>query len=142
MRRRLGVVAVMMLLLVDDVAFAQATPKKTAPIESKHQRGADGWEGWTLNYPMPDSPQDIYPMTLVLAHRGHIVHRIEGDAFVWNWMFLAEGHQIAYETGPLHFGMRCVLIETATAKTLADYDCWRELPADAPDWVKKLEALK
>jgi hypothetical protein len=55
-------------------------------------------------------------------------------------MFRSGRRQVAYESGPLHFGMACVLTEIATGKEVSRYDCFREAPPDAPEWVKTLEA--
>lgn len=81
-------------------------------------------------------------MKLVLARNGRIVRRISDGPFIWRWIFIAGGKQVAYETGPLHFSMTCVLLDNQTGKRLADYDCFGALPADAPDWLKQLEASK
>src|SRR5579871_1910371 len=124
------------------VALPQQTKELEKPVESEHRHGPNGWDGWTLNYTIPDHPGERFPMTLVLAQNGRIVRRIEDGPFIWRWMFVAEGHRVAYETGPLHFSATCVLIDTKTGKRLDDYDCWQELPSDAPDWVKQLEASK
>ncbi|MFL6306999.1 MAG: hypothetical protein ACJ72H_25995, partial [Candidatus Sulfotelmatobacter sp.] len=60
--------------------------------------------------------------------------------FVWKWIFWARGRQIAYEAGPLHFGMLCILADIQTGRELASYDCFHGVPVDAPDWEKALDA--
>lgn len=106
---------------------------------SEHRAGPHGLEGWTLQGPLPDGPDDKYPFVLVIARNGKEFRRFEGSAFVWKWMFVADGRQVAYESGPLHFGMSCILADIETGRELSTYDCYRELPPDAPDWVKALE---
>ena len=54
-------------------------------------------------------------------------------------MFQNDGKQVAYESGPLHFSMTCVLADVATGRQVGTYDCFGELPADAPAWVESLE---
>jgi hypothetical protein len=69
-----------------------------------------------------------------------VIRKIDGDPFVWKWMFLANGRQVAYESGPLHFSLTCILADIQTGRILKSYDCFRELPESAPEWVKRLEA--
>jgi len=57
---------------------------------------------------------NLSTFTLVLARNGHRLRRIEGEPIIWKWMFWADGRQVAYETGPLHFGMSCVLADVKT----------------------------
>jgi hypothetical protein len=121
----------LIFLLVASAAYPQTVPRKR-PTDSQHRNGPDGLEGWTLNYTIPDRPGQQYPEVLVLARRGGIIRRIPGSPFVWNWIFWAGGRQIAYETGPLHFGMLCTLADIPTRRELASYDCFHGLPADAP----------
>jgi hypothetical protein len=109
------------------------------PTESHHQAGPNGWEGWTLNYVIPDlDPEETYPTTLVLAHRGHVVRRIAGEPFIWEWIFWSDGGQVAYTTGPLHFGMQCVLKDIISGQELGSVDCFHDLPADAPVWARRV----
>ena len=121
-------------------ALTQTIPATERPTESRHRQGPDGLEGWTLNYALPGHGSDRYPKTLVLARRGHIIRHIAGEPFVWRWIFWAGGRQIAYETGPLHFGMQCNLSDVTTGRKLATFDCFHGLPADAPQWEKALES--
>lgn len=132
--------------LVLSVAFfaaAIASPQAPAadhPVESEHRSGPNGLEGWTLNWPIPDRPNERFPTTLVIARNGHVIRRIEGDAFVWNWIFWADGKQVAYESGPLHFGLSCILADVKTGRRVASYDCFHGIPDDAHDWLKALES--
>lgn len=124
-------------------ALPQITPSKDKPTESEHRQGPNGLEGWTLNWTLPDpSPygDEKFAFTLVLARNGHVIRKIEGDPIIWRWMFRADGQQVAYETGPLHFDMTCVLADIKSGRALSSYDCYHELPADAPEWVKTLES--
>lgn len=112
------------------------------PAPSEHRRGPHGLEGWTLEGPIPDDPTGKYPFTLVIAREGQEIRRFDGDPFVWKWMFADDGRRVAYEAGPLHFGMSCILADIGTGHQLASYDCYHELPGNAPAWVQNLEALQ
>ena len=117
------------------------TPENSdKPTPSEHRPGPRGLEGWTLDGPIPDHPGEKFPFTLVIARKGRVIRRFPGEGFVWRWKFLADGHQVAYESGALHFVLACVLADIETGKELSRYDCFPELPSDAPDWVKTLEA--
>jgi hypothetical protein len=134
MRAR-GCWATLFLLFV----IVRASAQKVQPEESAHHRGPHGLEGWTLNSSIPDRPNEKFPFTLMLSRKGKIIRQISGDPFVWNWIFWADGRQIAYESGPLHFSMQCILVDIATGRQLAKYDCWAPLPENAPNWAKALE---
>ena len=41
---------------------------------------------------------------------------------------------------PCTSAVTCILADIKTGKPLEIYDCFRELPADAPAWVEALEA--
>ena len=116
---------------------SQTTDK---PIESEHRTGPHGLEGWTLEYLLPDSNyrDEHFAFTLVLARNGHRLRRIAGDLIIWKWMFWADGQQVAYETGPLHFGMACVLADVKTGRKLEIFDCYHKLPPNVPAWVTAL----
>jgi hypothetical protein len=115
------------------------TPSDDKPTESEHVRGPNGLEGWTLNGSIPDRPNETFPFTLVIARNGHVIRKFEGGAFVWNWIFWADGNQVAYESGPLHFSLECILADVKTGKELSSYDCFHGIPDNAPDWLKALE---
>jgi hypothetical protein len=125
--------------LIASVANPQAVPPPDTPTPSEHRAGPNGLEGWTLSSPIPDNPQEKYPFTLVIARKGRTIRRIDGNAFVWRWIFWNNGRQVAYESGPLHFGLQCTLESVATGKQLASYDCFHGIPDDAPNWLKALE---
>ena len=120
---------------------SKPSAEETKPTESEHTKGPHGLEGWTLNSPVPGSNygDQRFAFTLVLARNGRLLHRVQGDPIIWNWMFWSDGRQVAYETGPFHFSMSCVLIDTASGRRVDMIDCWQELHADAPDWAKALE---
>ena len=59
---------------------------------------------------------------------------------MWKWIFWDDGKRVAFEDGPPHFMMRCVLADVATGKKLKDVDCFGELAAEAPEWARELEA--
>lgn len=108
------------------------------PIQSAHVFGPNRLEGWTLSKDVEN--QGPLPMTLVIARGGLVVRHITGRPFLWKWKFESNGELVAFESGPLHFGLVCTLVNIRTGKQVADYDCYRELPSDAPQWVKELEA--
>jgi hypothetical protein len=108
------------------------------PIEIQASAGPNGLEAWTLNYEIPLN-KGSYPEILVIARNGRILRKLQGEPFVWDWIFLRNGKEVAYQAGPLHFGLSCILFDLSKGKQLADYDCYRmPLPADAPSWVKEL----
>ena len=113
---------------------------KDKPTESEHRTGPHGLEGWTLEHPWPNSNygDEPFAFTLVLARNGRRVRRMGGDPIIWKWMFWADGRQVAFETGPLHFGMSCVLADVKTGRKLEILDCYHKLPANVPAWVTAL----
>ncbi len=110
------------------------------PTESVHRHGPNGFEGWTLDYTVEGHGDERFPMTLVIARNGHVLHRIDGEPFVWKWIFWANGRQVAYEAAPFHFSLDCVLADSKTGRRLASYDCFHGIPENAPDWLKALES--
>ena len=119
-------------------ALAQSA-RDDKPTESAYLTGPAGLEGWTLDYPFPDRPEDRYPHVLVVSRKGRVIRKITGQHYIWNWIFWSEGRQVAYEDGPPHFVMRCILADVATGRQLANIDCFHELPPDSPLWAKTLE---
>jgi hypothetical protein len=116
------------------------TTSRERPVESKHVAGPDGLEGWTLDSPIPyDSSHGNYPFTLVIGRSGKVLRKIDGHPFVWAWIFWDEGRQIAYEAGPLHFGLLCELYDLKTGRVLKSIDCFHGIPDDAPAWLVALE---
>ncbi len=112
------------------------------PISSEHVAGPNGLSGWTVSYVLRDiSNQGPVPMRLLIARNGRVIRNIHGRPFVWRWVFLASGRQVAFEAGPLHFAMECVLLDVASGKEVAKFDCEPQpLATEAPDWVRTLEA--
>jgi hypothetical protein len=109
-------------------------------VESPHVSGPHGFEGWTLNGPIPDAgSHERYPFTLVLAQNGKVLRKINGKAFIWHWIFWNDGRQVAYESGPLHFGMQCELYDLKTGRVVQSVDCWQGIPDNAPAWLVALE---
>jgi len=143
--RGLGVVSAVAFLAFAGLIYAQShRPIKTGskPSESEHTKGSEGLEAWTLSWPLPDEfnhGDERFAFTLVLARDGHEIRRIEGEPIIWKWIFWSGGKQVAYETGPLHFDMTCVLTDVESGKTLATFDCYHELPPNPPKWVGALE---
>lgn len=141
-----GWLALFVAGLLSVSALGQITPRalpnkkgSDSLTPSEHRPGPHALEGWTLAGPLPDGPEDKYPFVLVIARNGREIRRFSGGAFVWKWMFVADGRQVAYESGPLHFSMACVLADIETGRELETYDCWGELPDSAPEWVQALE---
>jgi hypothetical protein len=134
-----------LVLLTAVIPLWPQTPKEKVrsgtATETEHIQGPHGLVGWTLNWPVPGSGygDEKLPLTLVVAQNGHILRRIDGDAFVWNWIFWSDGKQVAYESGPLHFGLACVLYDLKKRREIARVDCYHGLPPDSPDWVRALE---
>lgn len=126
-------------LIVAAAGNTQTAPPAKQPTPSAHRAGPDGLAGWTLDSPIPDHPGGTFPFTLVIAHNGRVIRKIDGDPFVWQWIFWSDGRQVAYESGPLHFGLQCILVSVATGKQLASYDCFHGVPDNAPAWLKTLE---
>jgi hypothetical protein len=60
--------------------------------------------------------------------------------FIWNWIFWANGKQVAFESGPLHFGLQCILADVKTGKELSSYDSFHGIADNAPEWLKALES--
>jgi hypothetical protein len=131
-----GILAV---FLVAATAIPQSGQPTDKPTATEHRAGPNGLEGWTLNSPIPDHPGETFPFTLVIARNGRVIRKIDGDPFVWQWIFWNNGRQVAYESGPLHFGLQCILVSLTTGKQLASYDCFHGVPANAPVWLKTLE---
>ena len=136
--------ALLMACSLATMARSQAKSPGEKPVESEHTKGPNGWEGWTLKSSIPGDPPggDKYPFTLVIARNGKIVRQIDGDPFVWNWIFWADGKQVAYESGPLHFGMSCILADIESGRQLGMVDCYHELPDNAPEWAVKVESAR
>jgi hypothetical protein len=112
---------------------------KVGPTESEHLKGPAGLQGWTLNYPFPDRPQERYPRILVIAQNGRVIRHISGQHYIWKWIFWNGGRQVAYEDGPPHFIMRCILLDLKTGHEVGNYDCFSGLPKDSPLWLESLE---
>jgi hypothetical protein len=143
-QRCLRLLVALVVFLSGFPQYAQSprgTKSGSKPTESEHVKGPHGLEAWTITWPLS---KDIYQgegrfaFALVLARNGVVIRRIEGSPIIWNWIFWSDGQQIAYETGPLHFSMMCVLIDTETGRRLSDYDCYT-YPKTTPDWVNALE---
>lgn len=119
------------------LAQSQTTPVTGKPMESVHQKGPDGLEGWTLDYAVPGLT-GTYSEVLVISRNGRILRKIDGHPFIWRWIFI-DSARIAYETGPLHFSGDCLLIDLTSGKPIANYDCYHWQPPNPPSWVNKLE---
>lgn len=137
-----------LLLFASTILASAQTPRfakpDSAPTKADYIKGPHGLEGWTLNWPLKDSNDtEAYPLVLVIAKDGRTLQRIDGGPFIWKWMFWSDGRQVAYEAGPFHFSMACVLADTESGRQLAAFDCeYVDLPKDAPDWLKALVQSK
>lgn len=109
-----------------------------------HRTAPGGIEGWTLNGPidLDGYRDDKFPFILVIARHGKVIHRLPGDGFIWQWAFLNDGQDVAWESGPLHFSATCYLYQIATWKELDEYDCYHNTPEPIPDWVIALESSR
>jgi hypothetical protein len=140
-RRNFGILLAFALAVV---AAPQAPQRADKPTESAHRSGPNGLEGWTLDWPVPDSGygDERFAVTLVIARHSHVIRRVSGDSFIWRWIFWADGRQLAYETGPLHFSAACYLVRLSDGHQLDSYDCYHDEPPQQPEWVKALEASR
>lgn len=139
MRMRLVWMALLIFVFAHPGVAGLAQSKEDEAKESHHHAGPGGLEGWTVREEIEE--QGMLPSGLVIARGGRVIRRIEGDPFVWSWMFVADGKQVAYQTGPLHFAMSCVLVDVSSGKQLAMQDCFAEpVRANAPHWVKRLKS--
>jgi hypothetical protein len=112
-----------------------------SPRQTVHVRGPNGLEGWKLTSIIETlENQGPLPTELVLARRGRIIRHVKDEAFIWNWMFLPDGRHVAYETGPLHFGVDCVLLNIKNGRTVRALDCGNSHGGATPGWVKSLES--
>lgn len=129
-------------LALPTVVGAQGFHPVDKPIRSAHKIGPDGLAGWTLDSPIRGSGygDERFPLALVIARHGRIIRRISGDPFIWKWIFWANGRQVAYEAGPLHFSEACFLVRLSDGRYLDSYDCFHDLPPAKPNWVKALDA--
>jgi len=130
-----------MLRLTAILAFALfAHGVKDKPIQSANVAGPNGLEGWTESVKIEEAANEgPLPVALVIARHGKVIRRINGDPFIWNWKFQPDGRRVAYETGPLHFSITCVLADMKTGNWIASYDCYQALPPDAAAWAEDLE---
>jgi len=142
--RRFGSLIAFVLLSSGILSYEQSprfAKPDSKPTESEHIKGPNGLDSWTLNWPLFDSndADNPLPFVLVISQNGRALQRITGHPFIWKWMFWDGGHQVAYETGPLHFSMACVLMDIGNGRQVDTIDCWQELPTNAPEWAKALE---
>lgn len=140
-RRPWGVLYICFWLWLGSAAVAQTAVEK--PTESPHIAGPHGLEGWTLDWHLPGDQNhgERHPFTLLIARRGHVIRRIKGGPLLGKWTFWADGRQVAYEQGSLHFNRACTLVDVATGRKIASRNCFAtELPGDSPAWEKALVA--
>jgi hypothetical protein len=108
--------------------------------ESEHVTGPDGLVGWKVTYLLEN--QEEVSDTLIIARNGARIRTLHGDPLIWTWMFQGDGKSLAFESGPLHFAMACVLIDIASGKELQRVDCFtypEHPPAGGwPAWLAKL----
>ena len=127
-------------LLLSVLALAQ---HKDADLDSPHFSGPRGLSGWIVSTTLPGlDSQGPLPFELVIARNGHIIRRLNDGSFQWKWSFQNDGRWVAYETGPLHFSLTCFLVDVASGRQLASFDCYNKdlLAPRTPAWVRQLEA--
>lgn len=139
MRRERGLVIYLLRIAVVIAAVSRAV--SAAAGESLHISGPQGLTGWKLTYVLDN--QNEVSDTLVVARNGTRIRQIQGDPFIWRWMFLDDGKSIAIESGPLHFGMACILIDLVKGTALQRLNCFT-YPDNPPlggwpEWLTKLE---
>jgi hypothetical protein len=111
--------------------------------ESEHVAGPGGLVGWKPAF-LLDNDNEVSDR-LVIHRNGRLLHAIQGSPFIWRWMFRDDGKHIALESGPLHFGMACVLIDTDSGKELERLNCFtyprNPPPGGWPAWLAELEDM-
>ncbi len=80
----------LLLLSVTTASVAQEKHGSAELTPSAHRSGPNGLEGWTLEEPIPDQPNNL-PFTLIIARNGKEIRRFDGEGFVWRWKFLPDG---------------------------------------------------
>lgn len=124
------------------IILAAATPLAAASRRLERIEGPHGLAGWHSLHRL-ENGNDVSE-TLTIARNGKVIRRIKGDPFVWRWLFRADGRGIAYETGPLHFSLACVLTDTDSGAELQRLDSFRypeaPPPGGWPDWVVDLQS--
>lgn len=104
-------------------------------------QGPNGLEGWQHFHTLENGNE--VSETLTIARNGKLVRTINGDPFVWRWLFQADGREVVYETGPLHFSMACVRVNVLSGKELERLDCF-SYPSNPPSsgcphWLDALQ---
>jgi hypothetical protein len=132
----------LLALALASVLVPQTSWPADKAAQSAHMFGPNGLEGWTLDSPVPGSGygDERFAFTLVVARHGRIIRKISGQPIIWNWIFWADGRDVAYETGPFHLSDACILIRVSDGGVIDSYDCYSDRPPTKPDWVKALEA--
>ncbi len=127
-------------LLISAASLAQP---QQVELDSPPVQGPHGLSGWIVSEAIPGlESQGPLPITLVLARNGHVFRRLSYGTLLWKWSFQNDGKWVAFEMGPLHFSLACVLSDTATGRQLASQDCYNKdlLAPSNPAWVRQLEA--
>jgi hypothetical protein len=88
-----------------------------------------------------DVPSESMHLNGPAGLQGRVIQRIAGQHYIWKWIFWDGGRQIAYEDGPPHSTMCCVLVDLKTGLELENYDCFSGLPKKAPLWLESLEKV-
>jgi len=101
--------------------------------------------GWTVNL-AKDMSGASYSIEygLVVYKSGKIIHKIYPGQFIWDWMFVDGGKQVALIDGFSHGRQQLnyQLYDVATGKLISkvhDDEETEQLPAKAPRWAKQLE---
>ena len=138
--RMLAIPAVVLLAAAASTAQAEPTPYKEC------LGGPHGLKACTLSYLVPElappghaTMDDILPQRLIVYRYGRRLFSEKDGPFIWNFAFLEDGRELAFEQGPLHFGMMCHLVLSATGEEIGREECFS--PNDkSSKWVRDLEA--
>jgi hypothetical protein len=138
-------------LLVAQVALVLAAAEAPAshPDLAPYQEclnGPRGFRACSISFFVPNrsppgraSDDDVLPQRLVVYRNGRRLYAKDGSPFIWEFGFLDDGEKLAFQAGPLHFGMRCTLVVASTGKELDSHPCFTNDDVDAaPSWVRTL----
>lgn len=79
----------------------------------------------------------MLPGELIVSRRGHVLQRLPGHPFIWDWFFW-DDQSVAMLSGPLHSGFECDLLDIHSGKLIAGYNCYDDPPDHPPGWVQQL----
>jgi hypothetical protein len=130
------------------VLLAAAAPMAQNDLKPYKQclDGPQGLKACTLSYLVPElappghaTMDDVLPQRLIVYRYGRRLFSVKNGPFIWNFAFLENGKELAFAQGPLHFGMMCHLVLSATGKEVAQEDCFSS-DEKSSKWVSDLES--